>query len=322
MGSGIAARLAAAGHHCTGYDPAPAAAAPVEAVGSLEALVGALGAPRVVWMMVPAGAVASVVDDVAPLLAPGDLLVDGGNSHHADSRARAAALAESGVEYADVGTSGGVFGSERGYCLMVGASPDVFSRLEPVLAALAPGVAAAPRTPGRAGEPAPAERGYLHCGPPGAGHFVKMVHNAVEYGLMAAYAEGLDVLHRAAGPRPARVVDAETAPLRDPTYDYDLDVAAIAEVWRRGSVVSSFLLDLTAAALAESPGLDGFAGRVADSGEGRWTVQAAVELGVPVPVLAASVFERFASRDEGVFAARVLSAMRARFGGHAEPGAG
>ncbi len=288
--------------------------------GSVADLVAALEPPRAVWLMLPAGAITEqAVEDVGALLAPGDTIVDGGNTHYVDDIRRGAALAGRGIDYLDCGTSGGVFGLERGFCLMIGGDEDAFRRLEPIFASLAPGDAAASRTHGRTGAAAPEEHGYLHCGPSGAGHFVKMVHNGIEYGLMAAYAEGLDLLAHAGAGLEAREADAETAPLAHPErYPYELDVAAIAEVWRRGSVVSSWLLDLTAAALHDSPGLEGFAGRVSDSGEGRWTSIAAVETGTPTPVLTTALYSRFASRGEDDFGNRVLSAMRARFGGHVE----
>jgi len=254
-----------------------------------------------------------------PLLEEGDIVIDGGNSYYHDDIRRARSLREKGIHYVDVGTSGGVWGAERGYCLMIGGDAEAVTRLDPVFAALAPGAGDITRTRGRVGDASTAERGYLHCGPNGAGHFVKMVHNGIEYGLMAAYAEGLNVMHRANVGKAETEVDAETAPLQDPEYyQYDLDVPEIAELWRRGSVVSSWLLDLTAAALAESPELEGFGGRVSDSGEGRWTVRAAIDEGVPVPVLSASLYERFTSRGEAMYADRLLSAMRKQFGGHDE----
>jgi 6-phosphogluconate dehydrogenase len=301
MGANIVRRLTRAGHHCVGYDLAEAAVAAVEHDGargarSLEELVGELTRPRAVWIMVPAELVDDTLARLAPLLDADDVVIDGGNSHYRDDAPRAELLGHRGVHYVDVGTSGGVFGLERGYCLMVGGDDEPVARLQPIFEALAPGVATADRTPGRDGEVSTAEQGYLHCGPVGSGHFVKMVHNGIEYGLMAAYAEGLDLIRHAG----------------------DYDVAAIAEVWRRGSVVSSWLLDLTAHALSVDPGLDRFEGHVADSGEGRWTVHAAVEHAVPVPVLATALFERFASRGEADFANRILSAMRAEFGGHVE----
>ncbi|HEY2073251.1 MAG TPA: decarboxylating 6-phosphogluconate dehydrogenase, partial [Gaiellaceae bacterium] len=286
---------------------------------SLEELVQQLDAPRSVWMMVPAGIVESIVAELAPHLEKDDTIIDGGNSYYVDDLRRARELRERSVHYVDVGVSGGVFGLKRGYCMMVGGDDAAVDRLVPVFEALAPGVDAAPRTPGRAGDPTPEEKGWLHCGPSGAGHFVKMVHNGIEYGLMQAYAEGLNVLkHANIGLHPQET-DAETTPLRDPDhYKYELDLPAITELWRRGSVVSSWLLDLTAQALTDSPNLDAYAGRVSDSGEGRWTVQAAVEEGVPAPVLAASLFNRFASRGEADWGNRVLSAMRHAFGGHLE----
>ncbi|HWQ22995.1 MAG TPA: decarboxylating 6-phosphogluconate dehydrogenase [Gaiellaceae bacterium] len=325
MGAGIARRLLRDGHRVVAYNRTPA---PVEALvaegatgaGSLAELVAALEPPRAVWLMLPAGAVTEqAVWDVASLLEPGDAIVDGGNTHYADDLRRAEALAERGLAYLDCGTSGGVFGFERGFCLMVGGDAETFRRLEPIFASLAPGVEAAPRTRGRSGVPAPEERGYLHCGPAGAGHFVKMVHNGIEYGLMAAYAEGFNLLaHADAGLR-ERDADAETAPLAHPErYSYRFDLAAIAELWRRGSVIPSWLLDLAAAALHASPALEGFAGRVSDSGEGRWTALAAVETGTPAPVLATALFARFASRGEDDVANRLLSALRSEFGGHAE----
>jgi 6-phosphogluconate dehydrogenase len=325
MGANIARRLLRDGHLVAGYNRMPEPVAALAAEGgigasSLEELVAALEAPRAVWLMLPAGKVTeTVLWDVAALLEPGDTIVDGGNTHYPDDIRRAEQLAASGISYLDCGTSGGVYGLERGYCLMVGGDERAFRRLEPIFASLAPGVEAASRTPARAGEPAPEERGYLYCGPSGAGHFVKMVHNGIEYGLMAAYAEGLNLLHHADAGLAERAPDAETAPLANPEhYRYDLDVPAIAELWRRGSVVASWLLDLTAEALAESPDLEGFAGRVSDSGEGRWTSLAAIETGAPTPVLTTALYSRFTSRGEEDYAYRLLSAMRAQFGGHAE----
>jgi 6-phosphogluconate dehydrogenase len=303
--------------------PEPVAALVAEgATGadSLEGLVAALDHPRAVWLMVPAGAITeSVLWEVADRLEPGDTIIDGGNTHYPDDIRRAEALSERGVAYLDCGTSGGVFGLERGYCLMVGGDADAFGRLEPIFASLAPGVDAAPRTRGRSGTPAPEEHGYLHCGPAGSGHFVKMVHNGIEYGLMAAYAEGMNIVANAGVGGREREMDAETAPLEHPErYQYEIDTAAVAELWRRGSVIPSWLLDLIAAALAESPGLDGFSGRVSDSGEGRWTSIAAIEEGVPAPVLTTALYSRLGSRGLDDFANRLLSAMRAQFGGHAE----
>jgi 6-phosphogluconate dehydrogenase len=314
MGANMTERLRAAGHDLKTFDPNVDSTA-----SSLEELVQQLDAPRSVWLMVPAGLVDSILSELAPHLADGDTIIDGGNSYYIDDLRRSGALRERNIHYVDVGVSGGVWGRERGYCMMVGGDDEAVGRLVPVLEALAPGAAAAERTPGREGDSAPEEHGWLHCGPSGAGHFVKMVHNGIEYGLMQAYAEGLNVLKHANIGRHARETDAETTPLRNPEhYMYELDVAAIAEVWRRGSVVSSWLLDLTAQALNASPDLDDYAGHVSDSGEGRWTVQAAVEEGVPAPVLAASLFDRFASRGEADWGNRVLSAMRHAFGGHLE----
>jgi 6-phosphogluconate dehydrogenase len=286
---------------------------------NLAELVQKLTPPRAIWLMVPAGAVDALLGQLTPLLQKGDVIIDGGNSFYRDDIDRSKRLAERGLHYVDCGTSGGVFGLERGYCLMVGGDKDAFARLEPIFATLAPGLDAAPRTPVHSGPPQPAERGYLHCGPSGAGHFVKMVHNGIEYGLMAAYAEGLNILHHANAGMRQREVDAETAPLRNPEYyQFNFDLASISELWRRGSVVSSWLLDLTAAALARDPQLAGFSGRVADSGEGRWTIDAAIDESVPAHVLTAALFKRFSSRGESEFADRVLSAMRQQFGGHIE----
>ena len=325
MGAGIVRRLLRDGHTCAGYDVSPDAVSALEADGavgasSLAELAAALEPPRAVWVMVPAGEVtARTIAALAEVLEPGDVIIDGGNTQYVDDLAHAAALREKGIHHVDVGTSGGVWGLERGFCLMIGGESEVVERLGPLFASLAPGVDAASRTPGRDGTPSTAEHGYLHCGPNGAGHFVKMVHNGIEYGLMAAYAEGLNVLANAdAGLRP-RDADAETAPLPHPErYGYEIDTTAVAEVWRRGSVIGSWLLDLTAQALVESPTLDGYAGRVSDSGEGRWTSIAAIEEGVPTPVLTTALYSRFASRDLDDFANRVLSAMRRQFGGHHE----
>jgi 6-phosphogluconate dehydrogenase len=314
MGANMTERLRAAGHDVKTFDPNVESTA-----SSLEELVQQIDAPRSVWLMVPAGLVESIVTELAPHLAPGDTIIDGGNSYYIDDLRRSRKLREGNVHYVDVGVSGGVFGLKRGYCLMIGGDDEAVGRLVPVFEALAPGVAAAERTPGRKGDPAPEEQGWLHCGPSGAGHFVKMVHNGIEYGLMQAYAEGLNVLKHANIGLHEQEADAETTPLRDPDhYKYELGIAAITEVWRRGSVISSWLLDLTAQALNGSPNLDEYAGHVSDSGEGRWTVQAAVEEGVPAPVLAASLFNRFASRGEADWGDRVLSAMRHAFGGHLE----
>jgi 6-phosphogluconate dehydrogenase len=307
------------------YDVDPGAVKALEAEGATAAegladLVTKLQVPRTIWLMVPAGYTGETVTELATLLSPGDVVIDGGNSHYHDDISRAAKLKERGAHFVDVGTSGGVFGLERGYCLMIGGEVDVVDRLDPIFAAIAPGVGAASRTPGRTGEPSRSEQGYLHCGPAGAGHFVKMVHNGVEYGMMAAYAEGLAILAKAnIGKSAASTYDAENTPLGDPEhYQYDMDVAEVAEVWRRGSVVTSWLLDLAAHALHEDPKMAGFEGRVSDSGEGRWTIKAAVDEAVPAHVLTAALYERFSSRGEADFGDKVLSAMRKEFGGHAE----
>ena len=325
MGGNLARRAMRDGHRCVVTSRGADAVRAVAADGAtpaftLDELVAALEPPRAVWVMVPAGATTeAVVRDVAERLDPGDTIIDGGNTHYHDDIRRAAQLAERGIDYLDVGTSGGVWGLERGFCLMIGGPREVFDRLEPIFASLAPGVDAAPRTAGRDGKPAMEEHGYLYCGPAGAGHFVKMVHNGIEYGVMAAYAEGLNVMNRAGAGLGARDADAETAPLAHPEhYQYELDLPAVTEVWRRGSVVASWLLDLAAAALAESPDLEGFSGRVSDSGEGRWASIAAIEEGVPTPILTAALHARFASRGEDDFANRILSAMRMQFGGHVE----
>jgi len=325
MGANIVRRLMRDGHDCVVYDVTADAVAQLEAEGatgsrSLDDFVAKLDGPRAIWIMVPAAVVEKILAELEPLLAEGDIVIDGGNSYYRDDIARAASLQENGVHFVDVGTSGGVFGLERGFCLMIGGEQKVVRHLDPIFRTLAPGVDAAPRTSGKDGEPSPAENGYLHCGPSGAGHFVKMVHNGVEYGVMAAYAEGLNVLHLAnAGKQGGGEASAEITPLREPQYyQYDIDTAEVAEVWRRGSVVASWLLDLTAAALATSPDLAGFGGRVSDSGEGRWTVLAAIDEGVPVPVLSTALFERFESRGEAQFANQLLSAMRNQFGGHTE----
>jgi 6-phosphogluconate dehydrogenase len=324
MGANLVRRLERAGHQCVVYDHNRAtvdqlAGEGAAGAGSLADLVARLERPRAVWVMVPAGVTGKVVEELAGLLEPGDVVIDGGNSYYRDDVQRAEALGARGLHYLDVGTSGGVFGLERGFCLMIGGEAEVVARLEPLFRALAPGLEAAGRTPGRHGQPRPEELGYLHCGPAGAGHFVKMVHNGIEYGIMAAYAEGLNILHRANVGKHMEEISAEAAPLRDPGfYRYDLDVAAVAELWRRGSVVASWLLDLTAHALAQDPEVAGFSGRVSDSGEGRWTVAAAVETGVPAHVLTTALYERFASRGEADFADKLLSAMRKEFGGHEE----
>jgi 6-phosphogluconate dehydrogenase len=324
MGANIVRRLMRDGHECVVYDVNADAVAEVEGEGatgahSLEELVQKLTKPRAAWVMLPAAITGRIVDEVVALMEAGDIVIDGGNTYYRDDVDRAARLEAGGIHYVDVGTSGGVYGLERGYCLMIGGQTEVVAHLDPLFRTIAPGIDAATRTPGREAEPSTAENGYLHCGPAGAGHFVKMVHNGIEYGLMAAYAEGLNVLHRANVGNGDRAADAETAPLRDPEYyRYDIDIAEVAELWRRGSVVASWLLDLTAHALSKTPTLEGFSGRVSDSGEGRWTVLAAVDEGVPVPVLATALFERFGSRGEDTFANQLLSAMRKEFGGHAE----
>ena len=324
MGANMARRLLAAGIDCVVFDHDQGAVETLTREGAtgcsgLEELVRELQPPRHIWMMIPAARVDALIDDLQPLVAAGDTLIDGGNSWYKDDIARSRRLAGDGIHYLDVGTSGGVWGLERGYCLMIGGERPVVERLDPVFAALAPGVAAAPRTPGRDGEPDTAEQGYLHCGPAGAGHFVKMVHNGIEYGLMAAYAEGLNLLRHADVGNADHQADAETAPLREAeAFQYDFDLAAVTELWRRGSVIGSWLLDLTATALERDPQLTGFAGRVSDSGEGRWTSIAAIEAGVPLHVLSAALFDRFSSRGEADFANQVLSAMRFQFGGHHE----
>ncbi len=286
---------------------------------SMEDFVGKLEKPRSVWLMVPAAVVDSTLDELVPLLDEGDAVIDGGNSYYRDDIRRAKRLAESKIHYVDTGTSGGVWGLDRGYCLMIGGPDEAVDRLDPIFATLAPGVDSAERTPGREGDPTPSEQGYLHCGPNGAGHFVKMVHNGIEYGIMAAYAEGLNILKNGNIGKAQQEVDAETAPLENPEYyQYDIDLPDVAEVWRRGSVIGSWLLDLTAQALQESPDLSDYAGRVSDSGEGRWTSIAAIDEGVPAPVLTMALYSRFASRGLDDFADKVLSAMRKGFGGHAE----
>ena len=329
MGANMARRLLAGGHRCVVFDRSGKAVEELsraEAVGasSLADLVRKLETPRAIWLMVPAAAVDATVSDLLPHLTPGDILIDGGNSYYVDDIRRARELTPKGIHYVDVGTSGGVWGRERGYCLMIGGEASVVGHLDPIFAQLAPGAGDIPRTPGRETTGGTAERGYLHCGPNGAGHFVKMVHNGIEYGLMAAYAEGLGILRSANVGKRSRAIDAETTPLRDPGhYQYDLDLGDIAEVWRRGSVIASWLLDLTAAALVKDPALSGFAGEVSDSGEGRWTIKAAVDEAVPAPVLSAALYQRFTSRGEAEFQDRVLSAMRYEFGGHLEkPGGG
>jgi 6-phosphogluconate dehydrogenase len=330
MGANIVRRLMRDGHRCAGTDVGADAVEALAAEGmtgapSVEELVQALEPPRAVWVMVPAGEITErLVTRLGELLEPGDTVIDGGNTRYHDDIRRARELAEHGIHYVDCGTSGGVFGLERGFCLMVGGEDEVVARLAPIFTSLAPGLGSADRTPGRSGDPTPEELGWLHCGPPGAGHFVKMVHNGIEYGVMAAYAEGLNVLHHANAGAQQRDADAETAPLDHPElYRFEVDIAAVAEVWRRGSVIGSWLLDLAAAALYASPDLTEFAGRVSDSGEGRWTSIAAIDTGTPVPVLTAALYDRFSSRGEGDFGHKVLSAMRQEFGGHHEkPAAG
>jgi 6-phosphogluconate dehydrogenase len=324
MGANLVRRLMKHGHACVVYDVNASVVKQLTGEGaigasSLDEFVAKLAPPRAAWIMVPAAFVAETIHELADRMEPGDIIIDGGNSYYRDDIHRAAALKERDIEFVDVGTSGGVFGLERGFCLMIGGEDEIVWHLEPIFAAIAPGVGMVPRTPGRTGEPTPAERGYLHCGAHGAGHFVKMVHNGIEYGLMAAYAEGLGILRRADLGKAEQTHDAETAPLTHPEYyRYEIDTAEVAEVWRRGSVVASWLLDLTATALLKDPGASGFGGRVSDSGEGRWTVQAAVDLGVPAGVLTTALFERFSSQGSGDFADKVLSAMRMEFGGHQE----
>lgn len=324
MGINMAARLIKAGNECVVYDPHAEAVQELQLQGaigttSLGDLIDGLNKPRVVWLMVPAGAVDEILSKLVPLLDADDIIIDGGNSYYQDDIRRGAELRSKGIHYIDVGTSGGVAGRERGYCLMIGGESEIVQHLDPIFAALAPGVGAAPRTLGRNKLGSTAEQGYLHCGPYGAGHFVKMVHNGIEYGLMAAYAEGLNILHSANAGKRTRDTDAETTPMRNPEfYQYELDLPEIAEVWRRGSVVASWLLDLTAEALVEDAELAEFSGRVSDSGEGRWTTLAAVDEGVPVPVISAALFSRFESRGNADYADRLLSAMRKRFGGHDE----
>ncbi len=329
MGANMVQRLMKGGHRCVVYD---VHAEPVQALAkegatgttTLADFVKKLKTPRAIWMMVPAGVVDATLGQLAPLLAPDDVVIDGGNSHYHDDLRRAAELKPKGIHYVDAGTSGGVWGAERGYCLMIGGEDAVVQRLDAIFATLAPGIDAAPRTPGRNKPGSTAEKGYLHCGPSGAGHFVKMVHNGIEYGLMASYAEGLNILRHANAGKQKQSVDAETAPVQHPEYyQYDLPLDEIAELWRRGSVIASWLLDLTAIALLEDPALDGYSGRVSDSGEGRWTINAAIDESVPAPILSAALYERFSSHGADDFADKVLSALRFQFGGHKEkPAAG
>jgi 6-phosphogluconate dehydrogenase len=325
MGGNMARRLMAAGHELVGFSATAktrdtfAQETGAVAPSSLEEFVGTLNPPRAIWLMVPAGVVDSEVQKLAGLVEKGDILIDGGNSHYIDDIRRAQELAPKGIHYVDCGTSGGVWGLERGYCLMIGGEAAIVAHLDPIFKALAPGIDEAPRIPGRDKIGGTAEHGYLHCGPNGAGHFVKMVHNGIEYGIMAAYAEGLNILRHGNAGKSEQKADAETTPLRHPEYyQYDINLRDVAEVWRRGSVISSWLLDLTATALLEDPELSKFEGRVSDSGEGRWTIKAAIDVAAPAPVLATALFERFSSRGEADFAGKLLSAMRYQFGGHLE----
>jgi 6-phosphogluconate dehydrogenase len=325
MGANIVRRLMRAGHECVVFDVNPDAVKTLAAEGatgsdSMDDFIAKLSKPRAAWVMVPAGNITEqTVNELASRMEADDVIIDGGNSYYRDDIERAKRLSGKGVHYIDCGTSGGVYGLERGFCLMIGGETEPVERLSPLFASIAPGVEGAPRTPGRQGEPSAAEQGYLHCGPPGAGHFVKMVHNGIEYGIMASYAEGLNILRNANAGMIEREADAETAPLEHPEYyQYEINVASVAEVWRRGSVIASWLLDLTAVSLVESPDLHDYSGRVSDSGEGRWTAVAAIEEGVPAPVLTSALFSRFGSRDLDHFANQVLSAMRKQFGGHAE----
>ena len=327
MGANMVRRLLRAGHECVVYDRSPDAVKTLVSEGaiggaSLNEFIEKVKTPRVIWLMIPAAVVDATLKDLEAIVAAEDIIIDGGNSYYIDDIRRAQELKTKSIHYVDVGTSGGVWGLERGYCQMIGGEREIVTHLDPIFKALAPGTGTISPTPGRTADSGTAAEGYLHCGPAGAGHFVKMVHNGIEYGLMAAYAEGLNVLHHANVGHVGRAADAETSPLRSPEhYRYDFNIADITELWRRGSVIASWLLDLTAIALAESPHLEGFSGRVSDSGEGRWTVNAAVEEGVPVPVLSAALFQRFSSRGEADFANKVLSAMRLQFGGHVEQGA-
>jgi 6-phosphogluconate dehydrogenase len=328
MGANLVRRLMRDGHECVAYDVSAQAVADLAKEGatgadSLEDFAAKLAKPRAVWIMVPAAFVDDTISKLEGVLEPGDIVIDGGNSYYRDDVDRAARLQPRGIHYVDCGTSGGVFGLERGFCLMIGGEDDVVAHLDPIFRTVAPGVETGERTPGLTGEPSTAEHGYLHCGPNGAGHFVKMVHNGIEYGIMASYAEGLNILHHADAGKVQREADAETTPLRDPQYyQYDLDIPAVAEVWRRGSVVASWLLDLTAHSLSQNPDLSEFAGRVSDSGEGRWTIHAAIDEGVPADVLSSALYARFTSRGEADYADRILSAMRKEFGGHDEKPAG
>jgi 6-phosphogluconate dehydrogenase len=327
MGANLSRRLMRDGHEVVVYDVSADAIRQLEGEGAvgattLEEFVSKLRKPRAAWIMVPAAFVDSTIEKLEGLMEKGDIVIDGGNSYYKDDIARAERLDEKGIHYVDVGTSGGVFGLQRGFCLMIGGEEKTVKHLDPIFATIAPGIDGAPRTPARNGKASTAEQGYLHCGPHGAGHFVKMVHNGIEYGLMAAYAEGLNILAKANAGKHEREIDAETTPLREPEhYQYEFDIADVAEVWRRGSVVASWLLDLTADALAKSPALEGFGGRVSDSGEGRWTLLAAIDVGAPAHVLSAALFDRFESRGEAQFANQILSAMRSEFGGHAEKAA-
>ena len=328
MGGNMVRRLLKGGHECVVADTNPSNVLGLVGEGAtgsdnLDDFIKKLKTPRAVWLMVPAAAVDSMLDKLVPKMAKGDIIIDGGNSYYIDDIRRAKELAPKGINYADVGTSGGIWGKDRGYCQMIGGPTDVVKHLDPIFKTLAPGRGNVDRTPGREKASGTAEDGYLHCGPSGAGHFVKMVHNGIEYGLMAAYAEGLNILHKANAGKKTREVDAETTPLRNPeNYQYDFNLADITEVWRRGSVVASWLLDLTAISLLDQPSLAKFSGRVSDSGEGRWTLQAAIDEGAPAPVLSASLYQRFTSRGEDEFADKVLSAMRFQFGGHIEKAAG
>ena len=324
MGASLVLRLTKDGHQCVVYDVNATAVnkladGKIQGAASVAELVTKLAKPRAIWVMVPAAVTGKTVEELATHLEAGDIIIDGGNSYYRDDILRAQALKARGIHYVDCGTSGGVFGQKRGFCLMIGGEDQIVEHLDPIFRSIAPGVEAAPRTSGKKGHPDPAEQGYLHCGPTGAGHFVKMVHNGIEYGLMAAYAEGMNILRNANAGKRSHDSDAETTPMRNPEYyQYELNLPQIAEVWRRGSVVASWLLDLTAAALFEDAELTGFSGRVSDSGEGRWTALAAIDEGVPAPVISAALFERFASRGDADYSDRLLSAMRKQFGGHDE----